>query len=119
MSSLNMKGFYELDEETIELIVENKIGNYALGYINSRKNFVPKYVGRVDKRRLAKRLKEHLEEYEDCTHFMFSYAQNSKEAFEKECRNYHDFEKQLHNTNHPDKPDHTDYECPVADCEEE
>ena len=122
MASLDMSGPYNLNEETVELLVENKIGNYALGYVDKNNTFIVRYVGRVDTANLSKRIKDHIEEYDDCDKFKFSYAKTSKEAFEKECINFHDFggmEGSLHNSNHPDKPNNTNYKCPVTDCEEE
>ena len=49
--------------------------------------------------------------------FKFSYANNAKEAFEKECRNYHDFggdDGILDNKVHPDRPERTEYDCPIC-----
>lgn len=48
--------------------------------------------------------------------FKYSIAYTKKSAFEKECRNYHDFGESdtLDNIDHPDKPDFTDYKCPVC-----
>lgn len=45
---------------------------------------------------------------------MFSYAANHIEAYRKECRNYHDFIKQLENENHPDSPDNMNLKCSVC-----
>ena len=42
---------------------------------------------------------------------------DAKEAFEKECRNYHDFggdDGILDNKVHPDRPERTDYDCPIC-----
>jgi hypothetical protein len=40
-----------------------------------------------------------------------------KAAFEKECKNYHDFggSEKLDNKQHPERPDGTNWECPVCD----
>ena len=46
-----------------------------------------------------------------------SNASNVKEAYDKECRNYHDFggdEGLLNNVKHPDKPAEQDYKCPIC-----
>ncbi len=50
-------------------------------------------------------------------HFKFSYATSPKAAFEKECKNYHDFggSEKLDNKQHPERPDGTNWECPVCD----
>ena len=75
--------------------------------------FTIHYVGRSDTD-LNRRLKEHIDDPYD--HFMFSYAADAVEAYEKECVNYHDFTdsgNQLDNENHPDKPDgRSDLRCP-------
>ena len=55
-------------------------------------------------------------------YILFSYAENSKEAFEKECKNYHDFGGDigsLDNDIHPDRPEGKDYECPICDIFDE
>jgi len=113
-------GPFDFDEETIDREVEdNRIGNYALGYKReSDGGFVPKYVGRSDTD-LKKELKAKLPTKSSTRQkFMFGYAGDRKEAFEKECKNYHDFRHQLENDIHPRRPDGTDYRCPVKDCKE-
>lgn len=106
-------------DEIDDLVADDRIGNYALGRIDaSDGKFVVQYVGRSDtdiKTELKNRLSLGY------SHFKFSYADSEKDAFEKECRNYHDFggKKKLANERHPDRPDGMDdLECPVADCEE-
>lgn len=109
-----MKGYFDYDSDTIEKKVdENKMGNYAIGIITNDGKFIPKYIGRSDKYDLIERIKSHLKEFKDCTHFKYSYATSEKEAFEKECENYHDF-KPKYNKIHPDKPNNTKYECPYC-----
>jgi hypothetical protein len=51
------------------------------------------------------------------THFQFSYAPSSRTAFEKECRNYHDFgcSYGLDNERHPAAPEGVEWHCPVHD----
>lgn len=49
-------------------------------------------------------------------------TKNSKEAFEKECKNYHDFGGDigsLDNDIHPDRPEGKEYECPICDIFDE
>lgn len=113
-----MKGPYPLTKEEVDMRIEvGRKGNYAYGYTNADNVFVVEYVGRSDsdlngriKHGIAKGYKE----------FKFSYASTVKEAFEKECRNYHDFggKAKLDNRCHPDRPDGKDYDCPVDDCDE-
>jgi hypothetical protein len=49
------------------------------------------------------------------THFEFSYAPSARAAFEKECRNYHDFGGSygLDNERHPAAPEGVSWRCPV------
>ena len=122
MASLDMLGPFTLtDDEVNARVPENVIGNYAFGYIDKEDGaFVVCYVGRSDSD-LKKEIKQQMRTYraKGCTHFKYSIAKSVKEAFEKECRNYHDFggDTKLHNKNHPDKPDGTAYKCPVEGCE--
>lgn len=114
MAKLNMKDSYSLDDDTIDKeVAEKSIGNYALGYKNSKNVFIVKYVGRSDTD-VNRRLKEWVDDSEHPL-FKFSYAKSVKEAYEKECRNYHDFSPS-ENDMHPAKPKDKDWECPV--CEE-
>lgn len=113
MLSLDMNGSYDLTEKQIEeKVKENKIGNYALGKVkkkNEKLTFIVKYVGRSDDC-LRGRLKDHIGEYDK---FKFSCATTIKEAFEKECNNYHDFgENELGNDIHPRRPEGEDWKCP-------
>lgn len=113
MAKLEMNGSYELTNEEIDKRIKPKsIGNYALGYFKEDVFYV-KYVGRSDEN-LNKRLKTWVESYK---YFKYSYASSAKAAFVKECQNYHDFgEKEtLDNIIHPDRPDGSDWKCPVCD----
>ena len=45
----------------------------------------------------------------------FFYASSPKSAFEKECKNYHAFDKnKIDNKTHPIKPENTEYICPYC-----
>lgn len=114
MASLNMRGPYPLNEIEIDrLIIKNVPGNYAYGYQNGEGHFFVQYVGRSDTD-LNSRIRHGIGLYKM---FKFSYAENVKEAFEKECQNYHDFggeEGILENKVHPDRPVGKDYECPIC-----
>ncbi|GAA4279307.1 hypothetical protein [Aquimarina mytili] len=113
MAQLNMNGSYELTNEKVdEEVTKTSAGNYALGYVKE-KTFWVKYVGRADID-LNDRLKSWVGKYE---RFKFSYASSPKAAFEKECNNYHDFggKKSLDNKIHPDRPDDSNWKCPVCD----
>lgn len=123
MASLGMGNeYYKLSDIVVSMVIpDNKIGNYAFGYMDDEDGaFVVCYVGRSDsdlKREIKQQMKT--DRAAGCTHFMFSIASTKKEAFEKECHNYHDFggSDSLHNEYHPDKPDYTAYKCPVEGCE--
>ena len=109
-----MSGPYDLTQEKIEEKIEaNKMGNYALGELKEEKGslvFIVKYIGRSDDC-LRTRLKAHTNNYDK---FKFSYAKTVKEAFEKECNNYHDFgeAKKLDNKVHPDRSKDENWKCP-------
>lgn len=111
MATLDMLGPYTLDNATIDKEVTKKsAGNYGLGYENDKGVFIVKYVGRSDED-LNARLKKWVGSYKM---FKYSYASSPKAAFEKECKNFHDFggTEKLDNEIHPDRPDGTDWECP-------
>ena len=113
MANLDMQGPYPLNRERInEVVTRTSPGNYALGRSDDD-TFYVKYVGRADSDVKA-RLKEHLSD--GYSHFKFSYATSPKAAFEKECRNYHDFgeSKKLDNKIHPDRPDGSGWKCPCC-----
>ena len=129
MPSLNMIGPFVLtDEEVDRVVAENKMGNYAYGYIEKKedahRSFIVRYVGRstTDLRQEIKDRHKKDKKFtdRDCQYFKFSYAKNELEAYEKECRNFHDFgeEKFLLNDIHPAKPEDNDlYVCPVEGCD--
>lgn len=116
MSKLDMMGPYELSDEMInETVRNNQIGNYALGHTNSENVFFVEYVGRSDSD-VAERLRQHVgEKY---LQFKFSYATSCKQAFEKECNNYHDFGEndKLDNEIHPRRPNGSMWKCPYCNC---
>ena len=122
MASLDMLGPFALtDNEVNKRVPENVMGNYA--FLQKKwltDEYLVRYVGRSDSD-LKKEIKQQMktDRAASCTHFMFSIASTKKEAFEKECHNYHDFggSDSLHNEYHPDKPDYTAYKCPVEGCE--
>lgn len=104
MPSLNMEGAYPINTKSVDANVrKGAIGNYALGIVGQGQ-FVVKYVGRSDTD-LNERIKDHIGE--PYTYFMFSYAENVAQAYQKECVNYHDYVDpgyRLDNEIHPDKP---------------
>ena len=60
--------------------------------------------------------KLNAERVDEIIKFKYSYASNIKEAFEKECKNYHDFGgwDSLDNIYHPARLEGTDYKCPIC-----
>lgn len=112
MASLDMQGPYDLTNLKIdELIAILSIGNYALGVINQKTNkFVVKYVGRSETD-LNARLKQHVGRHPK---FKFSLAATPEDAFQKVCRNFHDFggAKKLVNSIHPVPPADSGWKCP-------
>lgn len=114
MPSTGLDGPYKLSEEKIdEIITETKLGVYVLGHINNRGVFIVEYVGRSDDD-LNDRLHDWVGEYEQ---FKATYYNSAKKAFEKECGIYHDFgeKEKLDNEVHPDRPDNSNWECPMCD----
>ena len=115
MATLNMNGPYVLTRTKVdEIVTRTSPGNYALGYVNDENVFIVQYVGRADSD-VASRIKQHVgERYK---RFKFSYASSPKAAFEKECKNYHDFgeSQSLDNKIHPDRPAGTSWKCPYCD----
>jgi len=117
MANLGMKDSFDFDEETVDAqVTKESPGNFALGFVNDAKAFVVFYVGRADAD-LNKEIKKHIGEDVKYRRFKYSYAASPKEAFEKECKNYHDFggdRKKLRNTKHPESPEKSDWVCPVC-----
>lgn len=117
MPLLDMHGPVNFDADSIAAKVEtDHIGNYALGYIDDEGVFIVMYVGRSDED-LVVRLKQQFNENGNrYPKFKFSYADTIMEAFEKECRNYHEFDPP-DNKYHPKRPEDYDGLCPVSGCD--
>lgn len=105
-----MNGSYDFTQNNVNS-VNSKIGNYALGHITKENKFRPEYVGRSDSD-LQAELITRLNTHGHHKKFKYSYADSEKEAFEKECKNFHEFSPS-ENENHPAKPDGTDLKCPL------
>ena len=117
MPSLTMDGPFRFDEQTISnLFTGNEIGNFALGFINENKMFV---VCRVEKatKNLKNDLMSFLGRNEKYKFFKYKFALNVKEAYELECKNFHDFGGDsglLDNKDHPVSPEGTVLFCPYC-----
>ena len=113
MANLNMQGPFPFNSESINKnITKSSPGNYALGTANDQGLLSIKYIGRADKD-----VNERLHDWigvKNHPQFKFSYAKSAKDAYLKECQNWHDF-KPTENSIHPDKPDGTDWKCPTCD----
>lgn len=110
--SLGLQGPVELKAGNIDNKIKGRSpGNYALGRIEE-KAFIVAYVGRSDTD-LNSRLKDWVGDY---PYFKWSYASSEKVAYNKECKNYHDFgeNRLLDNISHPAKPDGKDWKCEVC-----
>jgi hypothetical protein len=112
-----MRGPLRLDPAEIDRAVPARNpGNYALGYIKDTvpRSFVARFVGRADTD-LNKVLKEQAAD--DSSWFKWRIARSSREAWEVECRNFHDFWEtgQLENDEHPEPPKGSGWTCPVCE----
>ena len=120
VASLGIGKVHRLFDIIVSMLVSEKlIGNYAFGYMEDD-IFVVRYVGRSDsdlKTEIRQQMKT--DRAKGCTHFVYSVAESVKDAFEKECRDFHYFggADRLNNQNHPAKPAGTNYKCPVVGCE--
>jgi hypothetical protein len=110
--------WHDYDEKTIgQVVAQNKIGNYALGYNAKDGSFIPEYVGRSDND-LCAELISHMKDNGHYNLFKFKIATSVKEAYERECNNFHDFyydkngKKQLENIDHPANPNGLNLKCP-------
>ena len=113
MASLDMGEPFPLNETEVSArVASSMIGNYALGYIREEGGFYPQYVGRSD-HDLRGRLLEW-ERRGTYAAFKFCYAGTVMEAFEQECRNFHDFPN-LDNDAHPARPVGMVWPCPRCD----
>lgn len=130
MSSLDMDGPFRLDAATLRRVVRGGTpGNFALGHLDSAKRFAVQYVGRHDVdvlEGLAMALRAGVGKPglvgrlfgtgSQANAFKFSYAVDQRTAFEKQCRNYHDFYAggSLENDRHPAPPPASGLTCPVC-----
>ncbi len=111
MATLGMEGPFDLTVVAVDREVKKvQAGHYALGRVDKDDGkFIVTYVGRSDSD-LPGRIKDWVDRY---TSFKYSYADSEKAAFEKECKNYHDFSPP-DNKVHPAIPDWTSWVCPYC-----
>jgi len=116
MPSTGFNGVHKLDVATIDSVVnETSPGVYVLTRKSVAETFYVNYVGRSDSD-LNARLKQWAATGK-YTHFKAAYYSTAKAAFEKECTIFHDFGG-LDNTNHPQRPAGTSYDCPAPGCDD-
>ena len=110
--SIGMKSSYALTAKSVDdEITEISAGNFALGFESKSGLFVVQNYGRSDTD-LNSEIKNWIGKYK---RFKFFYASSPKNAFEKECKNYHAFDKnKIDNKTHPIKPENADYGCPYC-----
>lgn len=114
MTPPSMEGPYELTHEKIEeVITKASPGVYQLGSI-FQDSFFLRYISRADSD-LARSLKSWVgcERY---SHFRFCCSASAQNAFEEECREYHENggSEDLDNEDHPQRPEESDWKCPVC-----
>jgi hypothetical protein len=105
--TLGMTKPLTLSDAVINSLHSEFAGNYAYGRLNIEGAFEVLYVGRFDPN-CSDRMKHGIGKY---PHFTFSYAASIRDAFEKECNNYHDFNPP-DNRIHPARPNGTLLKCP-------
>lgn|GEM_PF-1365619 len=111
-----------LDEETIKREVDNgadwsSASVFVLGGIrkgdDGKPRFQIRFVSHVDGD-LGQELRKYIGKYKG---FRFKFFRSTHNAYDRECQIYHDF-KPRENTQHPTKPKHTKFLCPVPECSE-
>ena len=102
---VQLTGPYALSRATIlQMVSKTSPGAYVL----SRSGNTAHYVGRSDVN-----LRDRLLDYVNSTYqkFWFAYATSPRDAFEKECELFHDFNP-LDNRIHPQRPVGCGWRCP-------
>jgi len=112
MPSLRMEGPYCLDIATIdEKVSQSSPGNFVLGRKNEEGTFLFNYIGRANAD-LNSKLKSWIAKT-DKPFFKFRYSVSAREAFQVECKNFHDFVKK-EKKRHPRKPADSNWKCPLC-----
>jgi len=92
-------------------VKQEQFGNYNLGILSEKGEFIIQYVGRSDTC-LNSRLKKWVGK-RNYTHFAINYPHTIKQCFEVECRDFHLLRNQIDNIIHPRKPRLLDiFSCP-------
>lgn len=115
MLNIGLSKPYPFDPLTVDQIIKLKAaGNFALGELNDSGEFAAEYVGWSDsdiKTEIKAMLGGRYSAFE------YSYALTAKDAFEKNCRIFHDLGGQilLDNKEHPTRPHRAKWRCPLCD----
>lgn len=115
MMNFGLSKPFPLDPATVERIIKLKAaGNFALGKLNDSGEFVAEYVGWSGsdiKSEIVAMLNSGY------TAFEYSYALTPKDAFERDCRIFHDLGGDiiLDNKEHPARPERVKWRCPLCD----
>lgn len=116
MANRVLFGPFNLKKEIIREKVPQKKGNYL--FLSSLG--VVKYIGRSDSD-LQTEILQQMDTYRanGCTQFKYSLSESVRDAYETECRDYHNYggKDKLNNRYHPDEPEGHHYPCPVEGCE--
>ncbi len=108
-----MKGSFLLQEKVVELYVPSSIRCGVYKIIDAQQRVL--YIGRSDTN-LQKRIKDHIREKFDYHSFYYEEASSEKDAYEKECILWHQYQPR-DNKIHPDHPDFSPHwKCPVLSC---
>ena len=101
-------GPYPLRQETVkDLVILALPGTYVLGDTDAG-GFHPRCVGRSDFD-VASRIREFVGFYSE---FKFAYCDSAHQAFEAECRLYHEFAERLDSALHPSRRAYSAWRCP-------
>ncbi|MFO7649946.1 MAG: hypothetical protein R6X13_01200 [bacterium] len=115
MPSLDMSGPYDLKESVVSRIITARTpGNFAVGYVKENGAFITRFVGRSDSDVAAELRKQ---DADGSTKFKWSSAPSAKAAFDKQCRNFHEFGgyDALENEEHPEPPRGMNWKCPFCE----
>jgi hypothetical protein len=107
MAETGLRGPFALTSEEVNKEVSNNSpGTYALDQGHDSGGFHISYVGRSDTN-VNERLLEHVGKYK---RFKFEYYPTPREAFDKECGLYHDFNPPA-KIQHPTRPNGSGWKC--------
>ena len=115
MASTGLHGIHELSDKGINSNVDTTgIGCYALGTANNQGGLNVLRIGRSDID-LNKRLHQYVKFSNKYPYFKYGFLNSVKDCYEYECKLWHKFTPS-NNPNHPDKPNGTNYRCPIQEC---